>query len=77
MQKVDVETTIFLIGLFFCIFIGIFVSNYNELKFREQYMNNLTIVINCRKSYGLNNLTADRICGPVPQWATYDRRTNQ
>lgn len=77
MKNVDVEMTIFIIGLILCAIVGIIMANYNDLMTKKQYTNNLTIVIECRKSSGGGTLFADRICGPVPQWSTYDRRNNQ
>jgi hypothetical protein len=66
MKNVDVELSIFLIGVFLCVIVAIIGAYYNDLMTKKQYTNNVTIVINCRKSYGVNALTADRICGPVP-----------
>jgi hypothetical protein len=77
MNRIDFVLAAVIIFGFFIIVLCIGWSFKSEMAIKEQYMNNLNIVINCRKSYGLNNSAADRICGPVPQWATYDRRNNQ
>ena len=76
MYKIDFELVVAIICAFIIIVLCIGWSIKSEMKIKEQFMNNLTIVINCRKSYGHNNLTADRICGPIPQWSTYERRRN-
>jgi hypothetical protein len=73
MKNVDVELSIFLIGVFLCVIVAIIGDYYNDLMTKKQYTNNLEIVINCRKSHAPNILVADRICGPVPQWATHNR----
>jgi capsular polysaccharide biosynthesis protein len=77
MKKVDVEMAILIIGLILFAIVGIIMASYNDLITKTQYTNNLTIVIGCRKNYSPNALIADRICGSVPQWYTYERRNNQ
>lgn len=36
----------------------------------RQFMNNLNVVLECRKTVDASK--ADNICGPVPQWKGYD-----
>jgi hypothetical protein len=53
------------------IFTGYFLSmelldTYNTQKDREMFLKSYEIVIECRKSYGVNTITATKMCGEVP-----------
>ena len=53
------------------IFTGYFLSmellnTYNTQKDREMFVKTYEIVIECRKSYGVNDTSANEICGQVP-----------
>ncbi len=42
------------------------VEAYNTQQDRLLFAKTYEIVIECRKSYGLNSNTADKVCGEVP-----------
>jgi hypothetical protein len=42
------------------------LNTYNTQKDREMFLKSYEIVIECRKSYGLNSNTATKMCGEVP-----------
>ena len=43
-----------------------YLDAYNTQKDRELFTKTHEIVVECRKSYGLNSNTADKVCGEVP-----------
>ena len=43
-----------------------YLDTYNTQKDRELFTKTYEIVVECRKSYGLNSNTADKVCGEVP-----------
>jgi hypothetical protein len=45
---------------------GKYLDTYNTQKDRELFTKTYEIVVECRKSYGLNSNTADKVCGSVP-----------
>jgi len=42
------------------------LNTYNTQKDREMFVKTYEIVIECRKSYGVNDTSANEICGQVP-----------
>jgi hypothetical protein len=42
------------------------LNTYNTQKDREMFLKSYEIVIECRKSYGLNTNSATKMCGEVP-----------
>jgi hypothetical protein len=42
------------------------LNTYNTQKDREMFVKTYEIVIECRKSYGLNTNSATNMCGEVP-----------
>jgi len=42
-----------------------YLKTYNTQKDREMFLKSYEIVIECRKSYGPNTISADKICGQV------------
>jgi len=42
------------------------LNTYNTQKDREMFLKSYEIVIECRKSYGLNSNAATKSCGEVP-----------
>jgi hypothetical protein len=42
------------------------LNTYNTQKDREMFLKSYEIVIECRKSYGVNDTSANEICGQVP-----------
>lgn len=42
------------------------LNTYNTQKDREMFLKSYEIVIECRKSYGVNDTEANNICGEVP-----------
>jgi hypothetical protein len=76
MKNLTEETLVFL-ALLLIIFCAIlfgfgtgvyskYLDAYNTQKDRELFTKTHEIVVECRKSYGLNSNTADRVCGEVP-----------
>ena len=45
------------------------LNTYNTQKDREMFVKTYEIVIECRKSYGVNNNVADKVCGSVPSFS--------
>jgi hypothetical protein len=45
---------------------GKYLDTYNTQKDRELFAKTYEIVIDCRKAYGLNSNSADKVCGKVP-----------
>ncbi len=45
---------------------GKYLDTYNTQKDREMFLKSYEIVIECRKSYGVNTITATKMCGEVP-----------
>jgi hypothetical protein len=45
---------------------GKYLDAYNTQKDREMFLKSYEIVLECRKSYGLNTNSATNICGEVP-----------
>jgi uncharacterized membrane protein len=43
-----------------------YLDNYNTQKDREMFLKSYEIVVECRKSYGLNTNSATKMCGEVP-----------
>jgi hypothetical protein len=77
MKNLDWETLFFpvlIIGSLFLVIIlafgtdvyGKYLDTYNTQKDRELFTKTYEIVVECRKSYGLNSNTADKVCGSVP-----------
>jgi hypothetical protein len=77
MKNLDWETLlipVLMIGsLFLVILLGFgtdayreYLNAYNTQKDRELFTKTYEIVVECRKSYGLNSNTADKVCGSVP-----------
>jgi len=44
------------------------LNTYNTQKDREMFLKSYEIVIECRKSYGVNDTSANEICGQVPSF---------
>ena len=42
------------------------LNTYNTQKDREMFLKSYEIVVECRKSYGLNTNSATKMCGEVP-----------
>ena len=42
------------------------LNTYNTQKDREMFLKSYEIVIECRKSYGVNDTAATKMCGEVP-----------
>jgi hypothetical protein len=42
------------------------LNTYNTQKDREMFLKTYEIVIECRKSYGINTSSASKMCGEVP-----------
>ena len=42
------------------------LNTYNTQKDREMFLKSYEIVIECRKSYAVNDTAANKICGQVP-----------
>jgi hypothetical protein len=42
------------------------LNTYNTQKDREMFLKSYEIVIECRKSYAVNDTAANEICGQVP-----------
>ena len=42
------------------------LNTYNTQKDREMFVKTYEIVVECRKSYGVNDTSANEICGQVP-----------
>jgi hypothetical protein len=42
------------------------LNTYNTQKDREMFLKSYEIVIECRKSFGLNSNSATKMCGEVP-----------
>ena len=42
------------------------LNTYNTQKDREMLLKSYEIVVECRKSYGLNTNSATKMCGEVP-----------
>jgi S-ribosylhomocysteine lyase LuxS involved in autoinducer biosynthesis len=42
------------------------LNTYNTQKDREMFLKSYEIVIECRKSYSVNDTAANEICGQVP-----------
>jgi hypothetical protein len=45
------------------------LNTYNTQKDREMFLKSYEIVIECRKSYGVNDSLATKICGSVPSFS--------
>ena len=45
------------------------LNTYNTQKDREMFVKTYEIVIECRKSYGVNGSLATKICGDVPSFS--------
>jgi hypothetical protein len=61
---------IFFFALLFLTF-SLFVADiatkaYNTQKDREMFLKSYEIVMECRKSYGVNIISATKMCGEVP-----------
>jgi hypothetical protein len=66
----------FVIFLFFVILLGFsmdaygkYLDTYNTQKDREMFLKSYEIVIECRKSYGVNDSVITKICGNVPSFS--------
>ena len=66
----------FVIFLFFVILLGFsmdaygkYLDTYNTQKDREMFLKSYEIVIECRKSYGVNDSVITKICGSVPSFS--------
>jgi len=46
------------------------VANWVSGSTHRQFMSNLNVVMECRKTVDASK--ADHICGPVPQWKGYN-----
>jgi hypothetical protein len=44
------------------------LNTYNTQKDREMFLKSYEIVLECRKSYGLNTNSATKMCGEVPSF---------
>jgi hypothetical protein len=77
MKNLDWETLlipVLMIGsLFLTILLGFgtdaygkYLDAYNTQKDRELFAKTYEIVLECRKSYGLNTNSATKMCGEVP-----------
>ncbi len=76
MKNLTEETLVFLalLLIIFCAILfgfgtgvyGKYLDTYNTQKDRELFTKTYEIVVECRKSYGLNSNTADKVCGEVP-----------
>jgi len=44
------------------------LNTYNTQKDREMFLKSYEIVVECRKSYGLNTNSATKMCGEVPSF---------
>jgi len=77
MKNLDWETLFFPVviigGLFLVITLAFgtdvyskYLDTYNTQQDRQLFAKTYEIVVECRKSYGLNSNTADRVCGEVP-----------
>jgi len=44
------------------------LNTYNIQKDREMFLKSYEIVLECRKSYGLNTNSATKMCGEVPSF---------
>ncbi len=76
MKNLTEETLVFL-ALLLIIFCAIlfgfgtdvyskYLDTYNTQQDRQLFAKTYEIVVECRKSYGLNSNTADKVCGSVP-----------
>jgi len=45
------------------------LNTYNTQKDREMFLKSYEIVIECRKSYGVNDSVITKICGNVPSFS--------
>ena len=45
------------------------LNTYNTQKDREMFVKTYDIVIECRKSYGVNDSVITKICGNVPSFS--------
>jgi hypothetical protein len=43
-----------------------YLKTYNTQKDREMFLKSYEIVLECRKSYGVNTISATKMCGEVP-----------
>jgi hypothetical protein len=43
-----------------------YLKTYNTQKDREMFLKSYEIVIECKKSYGVNTISATKVCGEVP-----------
>ena len=66
----------FIIFLFFVILLGFsmdaydkYLDAYNTQKDREMFVKTYEIVVECRKSYGVNDSVLTKICGSVPSFS--------
>jgi hypothetical protein len=77
MKNIDWETLlipVLMIGsLFLIILLGFgtdayskYLDTYNTQRDREMFLKSYEIVLECRKSYGVNTITATKVCGEVP-----------
>ena len=69
MSDIRVITFIFIVPLL--ILVGFFLSldlvkAYNTQQDRLMFVKTYEIVVECRKSYSLNDTAANRICGELP-----------
>ena len=63
----------FIIVLFFVVLLGFgtdaygkYLDAYNTQKDREMFLKSYGIVLECRKSYAVNDTAATKMCGEVP-----------
>ena len=62
-----------IIVLFFVVLLGFgidaygkYLDAYNTQKDREMFLKSYKIVLECRKSYAVNDTAATKMCGEVP-----------
>ena len=77
MKNIDWETLmipVIMIGILFLVVLlgfgtdayGKYLDAYNTQKDREMFLKSYEIVLECRKSYAVNDTAATKMCGEVP-----------